>query len=133
MDTIDIATKITDPDLSPPSAFSSAFAFLNKNIVYIVLVIIIIALIIYTYLSKKAETIQPPVIVPSRPSRVVEVANNPAIPIATTTTVPTAPVAATTPIAPVATNIVEKSLIETVESNIAPIVEINVNESSDDD
>jgi hypothetical protein len=131
MDTIDIATKITDPDLSPPSAFSSAFAFLNKNIVYIVLVIIIIALIIYTYLSKKAETTQPPVIVPSRPSRVVEVSNNPATPTATTSPTTTAPIApaATNPVQPQA----EKSLIETVESNIAPIVEINVNESSDDD
>ena len=121
MDTIDIATKITDPDLSPPSAFSSAFAFLNKNIVYIVLVIIIIVLIIYTYLSKKAETTQAPVIVPSRPSKVVEVANTPpnaAIPTATADTIQPP---------------VEKSLIETVESNIAPIVEINVNESSDDD
>lgn len=119
MDTIDITTKITDPDLSPPSVFSSAFAFLNKNIVYIVLVIIIIALIIYTYLSKKAETTQAPVIVPSRPSRVVEVA-----------------VPAPAPVQPAIAQLeppVEKSLIETVESNIAPIVEINANESSDDD
>jgi len=117
MDTINIDAHITDPDLTPPN---SAFAFLNKYLIYIVLTLIIIALVIYLYFNKKPEPVQE-VVINKRAPLVPKPDPKPEVKEAT-------PKLELVPLTEE-----ETTLIDKVESNIAPIVEINDNEDTVDD